>query len=572
MSMRGKPLALLFGLVGLWLGLAAPGRAEAAASAGAARGLPRLVAVITIDGLPQEQVLRFADQLGPGGFKRLMARGAWYSSAYYGHSMTETAVGHATILTGAHPYRHGLVGNEWFDRVSRQQVYCVEDPRSQNVGEPTKDHAGTSPRNLRVTTVGDELRLATGMQAKVLSASLKDRGAMLTGGKLGTAYWYSSSTGRFITSTYYRTDYPEWWSRFYANTPQDGWFGKFWEPLLPRAAYAGSAADDRPYHTNHKGLGKKFPHPVTGGLDRPGPDYYAALAYIPFGDEYLLAFTKAAIQGENLGKNRPGVPDVLAVSFSANDYVNHLFGPESMQSQDQLLRLDRTLADLLAFLDRWVGADNTLVVLTADHGFTNTPEYCTADMKTDGGRIDPDKMLEELNAHLSARFGAAKYAIYWRRPTIYLDYEVIDGKHLGRAEVENVAAEFLTGYPGLHSVFTRTQLILGQLPPTRFAQMAARTWSRSISGDLLLLPKNCWYLFGKPHELTAMHGGPWTHDTNVPLMFMGTKWIAPGRHDQMVEIVDIAPTLARLLNLRPPDGSEGRVLHELFLPAPRPRP
>lgn len=558
-----RPMRKILGAIAIVLAALIVPRPGGAATPGGGE-LPRLVAVITIDGLPYEQILRFSDQFGEGGFKRLMAQGAWFANAHYGHSMTETAVGHATILSGAHPYRHGLVGNEWFDRATRQQVYCVEDPGSRFLGEATKEHAGTSPKNLRVTTVGDELRLASGFQAKVLSLSVKDRGAMLTGGKLGTSYWYSGSTGRFVTSTYYMEAYPDWWKEFHAGKPQDAWFGKRWELLLPAAAYARSAADDRPYHTDYKGLGRRFPHPLTGGLGAPGPDYYAALAWTPFGDEYLLAFTKAAVQGENLGKNPAGVPDLLAVSFSAHDYVNHLFGPESRQSQDHLVRLDRMVADLLAFLEGWVGADKTLVVLTADHGFTNTPEYCATDMRMDGGRIDPDKMLDDLNAHLSGKFGAGRYAIYWRRPTIYLDYDVIDGKNLGRAEVENVAAEFLARYPGLHSVFTRTQLILGQVPPTRFGQMAARTWNRAISGDLLLIPKNCWYLAAAPREYAATHGGPWTHDTNVPLMFMGPKWITPGGHDEMVEIVDIAPTLARLLNVRPPDGSEGSVLRGIL--------
>ena len=183
--------------------------------------LPKLVVIIVVDGLPQEQVVKYLDQLGEGGFKRLLGLGAWFTSAHYGHSMTETAVGHATIVTGAHPYRHGVVGNEWFDRKTKTQIYGVSDPTSLYVEEPTPAGVGTSPRNLRVPTIGDELRLKTGFQAKVLSLSLKDRGAILPGGKLGAAYWFSTSTGRFITSTYYRDVYPEWWQRFHAAAPQD---------------------------------------------------------------------------------------------------------------------------------------------------------------------------------------------------------------------------------------------------------------------------------------------------------------------------------------------------------------
>ncbi len=196
----------VFGLLFVMATLAAPGAARAATGDGS--NLPKLVAVIVVDGLPQEQVMKYQvmkylDQLSEGGPKRLLDLGAWFTSAHYGHSMTETAVGHATIVTGAHPYRHGVAGNEWFDRKTKTQIRGVSDPNSPYVEEPTPAGVGTSPRNLRVPTIGDELRLKTGFHAQVLSISIKDRGAILPGGKLGTAYWFSSGTGRFITSTYY---------------------------------------------------------------------------------------------------------------------------------------------------------------------------------------------------------------------------------------------------------------------------------------------------------------------------------------------------------------------------------
>lgn len=559
-------LSRIAAVMGVWFViavLAVPGAAFTATGDGS--DFPKLVVVIVVDGLPQEQVVKYLDQVSEGGFKRLLDRGAWFTSAHYGHSTTETAVGHATIVTGAHPYRHGVVGNEWFERKTKMEVYAVSDPNSLYVEEPTPVGVGTSPRNLRVPTIGDELRLKTGFQSKVLSISIKDRGSILPGGKLGTAYWFSSGTGRFITSTYYRNAYPEWWQRFHAEVPQDKWFGKAWEPILPRAAYARSASDDLAYHSDYRALGTKFPHTVTGGLAKPGKDYYEALAWTPFGDEYLLAFTKAAVQGEHLGKNKNGVPDLLAVSFSSHDYVNHAFGPESMQSHDHFLRLDRTIADFLMFLDRWVGLANTLVVLTADHGFHNAPEYCTEALKLEAGRIDPQQMLDGLNAHLSTKFGVATYTLSWRRPTVYLDYDLIDGKNLNRADVETAAADFLVSYPGVFAVYTRTQLTLGQVAPTQFWKMVVRSWNPEISGDLLVIPKNCWFLDEGPNEVAATHGSPWANDTHVPLIFLGLRWIQPGKYASSTEIVDIVPTLAHLMNLRQPDGSEGRVLAEILL-------
>ncbi|MGD1019047.1 MAG: alkaline phosphatase family protein [Verrucomicrobiia bacterium] len=522
---------------------------------------PKLVLVITIDGLPQDQVLKYYDQLGDGGFKLLLKQGAWFDDAHQAHVSTYTAVGHATILTGAYPYRHGIVGNDWWDRATQKRVYCCEDAANTILGEPTADNAGTSPRNLQVTTVGDELRVATGMQSKVLSVSIKDRGAIFTGGKTGMAYWFSKDTGRFITTTYYAKDYPDWWKQFDAGKPQDKWLDKVWDPLFPADAYWQSMTDGcasgRGYMLNI-GIGARFPHYLGG------KKYYDELRWTPFGDDYTVEFLLTAIHAENLGKNPRGVPDLVAVSLSCHDEINHLFGPESKQSEDDLLRLDKTLATLLAGIDQWVGLDHALVALTADHGFAHSPEFYQNTLHFETGRITPDKLLGDLNAALGKKFGDAKYAVSWYNPTINFDPGVIAAKGLKHEDVENAAAEFLQDYPGIHTVFTGTQLRSGSVPPTRFGLLAERSWNRQLSGDVFIIQKQGWYLFGESGEYCTTHGSPWSYDTHVPLVLMGKDWIKPGEYGQPVEIVDLAPTLSTILGIRFPSGTEGHVLHDIL--------
>jgi len=502
--------------------------------------LPRLVVVITVDGLPQEQVLKYRDQLTPGGFQRLLRDGAWFANAHHGHATTYTAVGHAAILTGAYPYRHGVVGNDWWDRTAQQRMYCCADPTSQLLDEPTKANAGTSPRNLQVTTVGDELRINTGMEAKVLSISLKDRGAIFTAGKTGLAYWFSKDTGRFITSIYYTNSYPAWWQEFYAGKPQDKWRAQSWTNLLPAAAYWRSAKDG--CHVHEPG-------------DSPS---YDALRWSPVGDEYTLEFSLAALKGENLGKNPRGVPDLLALGLSCHDHINHRYGPTSTQSQDAVLQLDRTLETLFNALDQWVGLDHVLIALTADHGFANSPEFCRDVLRMETGRVDPVKLQADLNAALREKFGPGEYAVAWHNPTLTL------APAARRPEVEQASAQFLESQPGIHTVFTRTQLLNGQVPPTRFGVLAARSWHRQLSGDLFVIQHPGWYLFNTPDEHCVTHGSPWTYDTHVPLMLMGRQWIKPGQYNQSIEVVDLAPTLTTVLQVRPPSGAEGRVLHEIL--------
>jgi hypothetical protein len=525
---------------------------------------PKLVVAILVDGLGQHQVTRYRRHLGQGGFRRLLEEGAWFTNAAYGHSTTVTAVGHATWLTGAHPYRHGMVSNDWYDRKTKKVVYCTEDPESRNLGEPTKPLSGTSPKNLFVTTLGDELRLATAFKSRVFSVSLKDRGAIIPAGRLGTPYYYSAQTGRFITSDFYMEEFPRWWTDFDHPRPQDKWFGKEWTPLLPDDAYEGSV-ENQPQVGNYRGIGKKFPHKVTGGKPAPGPEYYGAIESTPFGHEYLAEFTKALIRRENIGRNPADVPDLLTISFSSHDFINHVFGPESKESQDDLLRLDRILADFFAFLDSWVGMDRTLVTLTADHGFAYSPEYWRDVVRLETTRMNALEILKRLNARLSERFGLGKYASFWRYPTIWLDYDLIDERRLKRADVEAEAAQYLSDLPGIHSVFTRTQLSEGRVPQTLLGKRVSRSWHPRVSGDLLLIPKDgSFFSEGILLTFAASHGTPWNYDTRVPLMFLGSSWVRAGCYAQEAEVADIAPTLAHLLTVPPPSGSEGRALAEIL--------
>jgi predicted AlkP superfamily pyrophosphatase or phosphodiesterase len=534
--------------------------ASAALSAHAAvqpKDQPKLVVVMVIDGLPNEQVTRYRDQFAQnGGLRRLLEHGASFSNAHQAHGVTVTAVGHSAISTGAYPYRHGIINNYWYDPEGNK-VYCTEDGRFKYLGEQTDAHDGTSPRNLRVDTIGDQLRYATGNRAKVVTVSGKDRGAILLAGKTGTAYMYMEKTGDFATSSFYMQSYPAWAERFRAARPQDRYYGKSWTRLLPDAAYAGDAPDqeataDRPTH---------FPFMFTSASGKPDAKYYEKLKGSPAGDELTLEFARAAIEGENLGHNPAGVPDMLGVSLSGHDIVNHSFGPESAMSHDHLQRLDRLIGSFLGYLDQRIGLDNVLVVLTADHGFTNTPEFSQA-RHIDALRIDPDKLLAALDTELAQAYGIHHLVRKSMMPDVYLDYDTIERHGLSRTEVEDRAARFLMAQPGIAHVFTRTQFEHGGAADTRVGVLMQRAWNRQLSGDLMVVP-TAYSLFSTS-KTNSSHGTPYDYDSNVPLLIMGRRWIKPGYYPGYAEIVDIAPTLAHVLHIRPPAAAEGRVLGEVL--------
>jgi predicted AlkP superfamily pyrophosphatase or phosphodiesterase len=517
---------------------------------------PALVVVIAIDGLPQEQLVKYRDLYGAGGFRRLLEDGAWYGNANHMHAATLTAPGHAAMLTGSYPYRNGIIANEWIDRKTFEPTYNTGDPAHSYLGHETKKLDGTSPMRLRASTVGDELKYANNGQSKVIAISGKDRGAILLAGKRGTAYMYMVQSGMFASSTYYMKEHPAWHAAYYAKKPQDRWMGESWALLLPEPAYARSQAEGQAWQRPYVGGARGFPFP----LPKDPKAYYPQLIRTPFGDEATLDFARAAIEGENLGSNPAGVPDLLGVSLSTHDYVNHGFGPESRVSQDHLLRVDRALAAFFDYLDRRIGLDKVLIALTADHGFMNAPEYSVAGGLA-GARLNGPKLMGELNAALQARFGVKGNLVpRFGFPAIPLDGELIAANFLNRAEVEAHAARVLLDMPGIAAVYTRTQLESGVLPPIPLSAQVVRAWNRDVSGDLYVVQQP-FALFG---GLVVTHGSPYGYDTNVPLVFHGRSWIKPGKYPQAAAVADIAPTLAYLLDIRPPSASEGRVLEEIL--------
>ena len=543
------------------------GCATADKPAAAAGTMPKLVLVVLVDGLPQEQLTRNHDLFVAGGFRRLMDQGAWFYDAHQAHAFTVTAVGHASVMTGAHPYQTGIIGNEWRTRDGKY-VYNTADPDHKYLdGTKTGQDDGVSPKNLKVSTVGDELTYATNNASRVFAVSGKDRGAILPGGKTGTAFMYSAQTGRFTSTSYYMKAHPAWWETYYAGKPQDRWFHQRWDPLLDAQAYARSLPDGQAWATSYRKLGTRMGLVYGLGEAAPGPFYYSTLLAGPYGDEATADFSIELLKSEGIGRHPAGVPDILAVSFSSHDYINHNWGPESLQSQDHLVRLDRTLARLFAAVDAQVGAENVLVVLTADHGFMNVPEFSAA-RGFDAGRVDPSDVRNAVNAAAEKKFGIAKVAPQHMTGGFTLDYAAIDAKGLDREAVETFVARATLEQPGIAYTYTRSQLERGDVPAHRIGLLVQRAWNRQMAVDVVVVPKPFHYFQSKTTSSpnACSHGTPYTYDTNVPLLLQGGRWVRPGRYAEYAETVDVAPTLAYLLNVRAPSGSEGKVLGQALVP------
>jgi predicted AlkP superfamily pyrophosphatase or phosphodiesterase len=526
----------------------------------------KLILQITVDQLRGDLPMRFRERLGEGGFRYLLENGTHYKNAHYQHANTETAVGHATLATGADPSRHGIVANDWIDQKTGTFVYNTEDDRHHIIGSKPKPHKGVSPRNLLATTIGDELIVHNGGRSRVFSVSVKDRGAILPGGHVGKAFWFSKSSGRFVTSTYYYDDYPEWVKQWNASKPADRYKGKTWDLLHDRSSYIAGDMDERPYEAAFAELGRTFPHALGDGRAKY---FYLILTLTPIGDELTLDFAKTLIENEKVGQG--DAPDYLAISFSSTDYVGHLFGPSSLETEDNILRLDRILAELFQVVDKKIGLDKTLIVLSADHGAPEAPEYMAEHgMETGRFPLDWFKKGSPLLDALKNRFGRDDLVSVHSHPYLYLNLDAIKDAELYIEEVERFVAEEMMKVPGIAYAMTRSDLFAGRITESPIQNQIRRSFHPARSGNIHMVQEHYWFLHSTEEaekmgieKIAAIHGSPWKYDTYVPVFFAGNG-VSAQTISRPVGPQDIAATIAAYLEIKPPSGSVGIPLVEVL--------
>lgn len=536
---------------------------------------PRLILQITVDQLRGDLPLRYMDQFGEGGFRYLMDQGTWFFDAHHAHANTETIVGHTTLATGAHPSAHGMVGNVWFDRAQERTVYNIEDPdvRLLTAGadvdrdseiDPTQRAAGVdgrSPAAILTTTFSDELAVGTAGRAKIFGVSVKDRGAVSMAGHAGKAFWFSKQVGEFVTSTYYYDEYPAWVDAWNRDRKPFAYADTEWELSADPGSYLFADRDDREGETDLAGFGRTFPHPYGPG---DGPYFTTFLTLSPAGDALTLDFAKTLLEAEELGADE--VPDYLSVSFSSTDYVGHLFGPSSLESEENLRRLDRLLAELFAFVDERVGLDQTLIVLSADHGGTEIPPYLQ-ELGIPSGYVDPSSWDRAPGiAALEERFGVGEALIAsYDHPYLYLDRDLIRERGLDQGEVEDAVAEELTKLPGIAVAVSSTALREGRTPELPLIQSIRYNFNLRRSGDVYVVYEPGHFIADFDGlTVASTHGSPWSYDSYVPVVFAGWRVGAEAVHRRVLT-VDVAPTLSRLLGIKMPSGAAGSPLVEAFL-------
>lgn len=536
---------------------------------GAAAEPPKLAVVITIDQFRGDYFTRFGPYFGEGGFRRLLAGGTNFENSRHRHSITQTAPGHASILTGTFASAHGITSNEWLDRATWDVINSVEDSGAPLIGitpaelgpvavaNPAK--TGRSPRNLQAETVGDQLKAKFGGNSKIFAAANKDRSAILLGGKKAdVAYW--DENGKIVTSRYYRDALPAWVEKFNAERRVHAAFGKMWDRLREVEIYDRlQGPDNDPAESETVGLGRTFPRAINGGKDTITPAFFTAFDNSPFAAEFLGEFVQRAIREEKLGRH--AATDLLCVSFSQVDAVGHNFGPESHEVMDAVLRIDRVMASLLDCLDREVGLGKCVIVLTADHGVSPLPERVLArDPAAIAGRVKLGDLDAVVKQALDAEFGPLGKGENWfTRDNIgyHVRPEALAAKKLTADAVATIMKRAIAPLPYIAEAYTREELLATDATGESTRTLMRRSYRGASDRDVVFAFKP--YFMSKTGGGSS-HGLPYDYDMHVPQLYFGVGVPKGVARKEKVGVDDIAPTLAGLLGVPAPAQSVGKKL------------
>lgn len=513
---------------------------------------PKLVVGIMLDQMRWDYLYRYHDRYTErGGFKRLLKEGFSCENTMIPYAPTITACGHSVVYTGSVPAITGIVGNSWWGKAEHRTVYCTEDNAVSTVGSSSKQ-GKMSPRNMLVTSIADELRLATNFKSKVIGVAIKDRGAILPAGhSANAAYWYDNSTGKWISSTYYMTALPAWATSFNDRNLPDSYYAKGWSLLYPANTYSQSTADDKPYEA--KIFGNSFPFDLKKYI---GKDY-GKINTTYHGNEMTMEFAKAALIGESMGTD--GVTDLLAISFSSPDYIGHSFGPNSIEAEDAMLRIDLSIGNFLDFLDQKIGKGQYTVFLTADHGAAHIPEFMQEN-KLPGGRVFTGKLMDKLNKSLEEIYKINQLIVSDDNYQIHLDHKKLDSAKISTNEILTWLKKQLSQEPGIDRAFTLEELNLIPLPE-KIRNAINMGYHPMRNGDLQILLKPGYI---DAYGTTGTTHGLWNpYDSHIPLLWYG--WgIKKGKTYRETYMTDIAPTLAALLRIQMPSGTVGVPIPEVI--------
>ena len=517
---------------------------------------PKLVIGIVIDQMRYDYLTRFADRYGEGGFNRILENGFSLENAHYNFIPTYTAVGHASIFAGTSPSNHGIISNNWYDKVLKKSIYCVDDTNYKTIGN-NGIVGQKSPHRLYTTTVTDQLHLAQNMQGKTIGIAIKDRSAILpVGHTANAAYWYDAGDkNQWITSSFYMEELPSWVQKFNTDNKADEYLNQTWETLYDIKTYTQSRTDNNSYEINLKGQEKPvFPKDLKELRKTNGN--FSLIKTIPAGNTYTVDFAKAVIKGEQLGKT--AFTDFLTVSFSSTDYVGHRYGVAAIETEDTYLRLDKDLAHFFNFLDTEVGEGNYTLFLTADHAAVHVPSYLQS-LKIPAHYINTKELQKFLSEVTQKYFNSKELIENVSNYQIFLNKAKIEALGFNKNTVAQRLADEVLNFDKIYKAVTAKTLKTNNFTEG-IMHALQQGYNPKFSGDVLMIPYPATLNGGNKG---TSHGSGYSYDTHVPLIFYGNG-IKKGVSKKPYKIIDIAPTISNLLKIEAPNGTSGKIIEEVL--------
>ncbi len=513
---------------------------------------PRLIVVLSVDQMRTDYLTRYWNKFQEGGFKRLVSEGAVCNNAHLNLHIQKLSTGTATLFTGVYPATHGIVGDNWYDRLKKKETNCISDDYFITVGSDSKE-GERSASKLLSPTLGDLIRMNNRNKSKVFSVAMNDVSAVLSGGHSANgAYWFDAQTGNMISSSYYVDIFPDWVRQFNEKGYAKTYTQRDWTTLLPISSYEESLIDDYVLEKGYYDKWNTFPYSMKKLKDKAIS--YKFLKTTPFANNMIRDFATSLILAEKLGKDE--FPDLLNLTFTSMDYENSSFGPASVEMEDTYLRLDQDIALLLDFLDKTVGKGNSLVVLTSTCSSTYPVDYLKEEFRMPVGTFSPESAIALLKSFLNITYGQGEWIEFVGDHQIYFNRELIEKKNVSLQELQTKTANFINQFEGVKIALPSTSFEQGDYTKGQLA-VIANSYNFKRSGDVLYQLEDGWQPVYKYEKIN------YNDNSNIPLIFYGNSV----KHKQIRKKVkgeDLVPTILEMLQMSVPDHCIGNVIDEVF--------
>lgn len=516
------------------------------------QAIPKLVLVISVDQMRTDYITRFWNKFQAGGFKKLVEEGTVCSNSQLDLHVQKISTGTATLFTGVYPATHGIVSDNWYDRLKKKEINCIADDYYITVGSDSKD-GERSAAKLLSPTIGDLIKINSRNKSKVFSIALNDVSAVLSAGHAADgAYWFDTQNGNMISSSYYVDIFPEWVRQFNEKQFAKTYAQREWTTLLPVKSYEESLADDYVLEKGYYDKWNTFPYSMKKLKEKAGS--YKFLKTTPFGNTIIRDFATNLILEENLGKDE--YPDFLAVTFSSMDYENNAFGPASVEMEDTYLRLDQDIASVLDFVDKRIGKGNALVVLTSTCSSVYPVDYMKEEFNMPVGTFSPESAIALLKSFLNITYGQGEWIEVVGDQQLYFNRELLEKKNVSLAEIQTKTANFINQFEGVKIALPSTSFEQGDYTKGQLA-VIANSYNFKRSGDVLYQLEDGWQPVYK-YQKTS-----YNDNSNIPLIFSGNSV----KHEHFrgkTKGEDIVPTILEILNIPVPDHCSGKILEEIL--------